>query len=53
MCPTHDRDFKVGPRRVALIVSSHAGVSGCILFALDVGNDQGTVGENDLTIVEG
>jgi hypothetical protein len=53
MCPTHDRDFKVGSRRVTLVVPRHTGVGGGVLLALNIRYDQGAVGKNNLTIVEG
>ena len=53
LVPTHDSDFQVRSSRVALIVPGHAGVGGCVLLALNVGDDQGAVGEDDLPVVEG
>ena len=41
------------PSRGSDVVPGHAGVGGCVLLALNVGDDQGAVGEDDLPVVEG
>ena len=50
---THDCDIQVISCRVSLLIPGDAGVGGSILVPLDILNDEGSVGVDSLSVVDG